>query len=222
MGGMATEADPVVVVLAAGRSSRMGFPKALAEIGGEPALARIVRIARSHRLPVQVVLGFHAAEIRARVALDEGEVVVNEAPGRGQSSSIRAGAAAVSALSTGRAIALWPVDHAHVAEATFARLLAEFRARPAGIALVVPSFHGRRGHPLLADEVVRAEFARLADDEAGHVVVRRDPRRVRHVVVDDPAVVSDFDTKEELASAREPRREEDDRGGSGRTPGRQP
>jgi hypothetical protein len=52
--------------------------------------------------------------------------------------------------------------------------------------------------------------------------VRRDARRVLHIVVDDPAVISDFDTKEELARARAPRRERDDRRGSGPAPGCQP
>jgi molybdenum cofactor cytidylyltransferase len=192
------EGDVHVVVLAAGRSSRMGFPKALAEIAGELALARVLRLARSQRLPVRVVLGFHADAIRARVPLDEREVVVNPAPERGQSSSLRVGAAS---LPEGSALVLWPVDHAHVAEATLLRLLAEFRARAPGVALVVPSHAGRRGHPLLGDSAVRSEFAALRDNEPGHVVLRRDPKRVLHVVVDDPAVVADFDAPGEIPGA---------------------
>lgn len=196
------EDDVHMVVLAAGRSSRMGFPKALAEVAGELALARVLRLARAQRLPVRVVLGFHAEAIRARVPLDEREVVVNPAPERGQSSSLRVGAAA---LPEGSALALWPVDHAHVAEATFATLLAAFRARERGVALVVPSHAGRRGHPLLGDGAVRREFAALRDDEPGHVVLRRDPKRVLHVVVDDPAVVADFDAPGDVAGVTPPR-----------------
>ena len=196
------EDDVHVVVLAAGRSSRMGFPKALAEVAGELALARVLCLARAQRLPVRVVLGFHAEAIRARVPLDEREVVVNPAPERGQSSSLRVGAAA---LPEGSALALWPVDHAHVAEATFATLLAAFRARERGVALVVPSHAGRRGHPLLGDGAVRREFAALRDDEPGHVVLRRDPKRVLHVVVDDPAVVADFDAPGDVAGVTPPR-----------------
>jgi molybdenum cofactor cytidylyltransferase len=211
----AAEAGPVVVILAAGRSSRMGFPKALAPIGGELALARILRIARLHRLPVKVVLGFGAAEIRARIALDASDVVVNDSPLRGQSSSLRAGAAAVAA---GSAIALWPVDHAHVAAATFAKLLDAFRARRPGIALVVPSHGGRRGHPLFADDSARGEFAQLLDSDPGHVIVRRDPRRVAHVLVDDPAVVGDFDTPEELARLQKSPPDLGDRGGPAGAP----
>jgi molybdenum cofactor cytidylyltransferase len=208
----------VVVVLAAGRSSRMGFPKALAAIGDETALARVLRIARAHALPVQVVLGFDAERIRAeairaRVALAEGEVVVNAAPERGQSSSLRTGAAAVA---DGSAVVLWPVDHAHVAAATFTQLLAAFRARAPAIALLVPSRGGRRGHPLFADAAARREFAALRDDEPGHVVVRRDARRVQHVEVDDPAVTGDFDTPEELAHAHDTRRDPPGATGPGR------
>jgi len=207
IGSMASDGDAKrgddvhVVVLAAGRSSRMGFPKALAEIAGELALARVLRLARAQRLPVRVVLGFHADAIRARVPLDDDDVVVNPAPERGQSSSLRVGAAA---LPEGSALALWPVDHAHVAEATLLRLLAEFRARAPGVALVVPSHAGRRGHPLLGDDAVRREFAALRDDEPGHVVLRRDPKRVLHVAVDDPAVVADFDAPGDVAGVTPP------------------
>jgi CTP:molybdopterin cytidylyltransferase MocA len=192
------EDDVHVVVLAAGRSSRMGFPKALAEIAGELALARVLRLARAQRLPVRVVLGFHADAIRARVPMDDHDIVVNPAPERGQSSSLRVGAAA---LPEGSALVLWPVDHAHVAESTFATLLAAFRARERAVALVVPSHAGRRGHPLLGDGAVRREFAALRDDEPGHVVLRRDPKRVLHVVVDDPAVVADFDAPDDVPGA---------------------
>jgi len=187
-----------VVVLAAGRSARMGFPKALVRIDGEFALARVLRIARDHALPTRVVLGFHAEAIRASVALADDEVVMNPAPERGQTSSLRAGAAALPA---GSALAIWPVDHAHVAAATFAALVARFNARAPAIGLVAPSHAGRRGHPLLVNDVVRREFAVLRDDEPAHVVVRRDARRVEHVVVDDPAVLRDFDRPGDVPSA---------------------
>jgi CTP:molybdopterin cytidylyltransferase MocA len=192
-------ADPLVVaILAAGRSSRMGSPKALVELEGERALARLLRIAAASSLPSLVLLGFDEAKVRAACAagLARAKVVVNPAPERGQSSSVKLAAAS---LRDGEGIALWPVDHARVREATFARLLGEFRARAAGIEMVVPTHGRRRGHPLLASAAARRELAALRDDEPAHVVVRRDPRRVLHVEVDDPAVVLDFDRPEDLA-----------------------
>src|SRR6185436_13102827 len=173
--------DVIVAVLAAGRSSRMGFPKALADLGGETALARLLRIARAQRLRALVVLGFHEQEIVARCGRELAgvQLVVNHAPERGQSSSARLAAQSVA---DGGSLALWPVDHARVQEATFERLLAAFRARAPGIELVVPSCDGRRGHPLFLGPLARRELAALADDEPAHVVVRKDPGRVLHVV----------------------------------------
>jgi len=194
--------DVVCAILAAGRSSRMGAPKALVEFGGERALARVLRLARAGGLRALVVLGFDEAAIRAGVELGDARVVVNPAPGRGQSSSVRL---AAQALGAGESLALWPVDHARVHEATLAHLVAAFRTRPAGIELVVPAHRGRRGHPLLVAAGAVRELAALADDEPAHVVVRRDPRRVLHLPVEDPMVVADFDRPEDLAEGGERR-----------------
>ncbi|MBL8840885.1 MAG: NTP transferase domain-containing protein [Planctomycetes bacterium] len=194
--GVDGASDPIVVVLAAGRSSRMGRAKALIELDGERALARVLRLAREQSLRAQVVLGHGGDAIRAALDLRDVDVIENPDPARGMSSSIRCGALALPA---GAALALWPVDHARVEAATFARLLAAFRARAPGIELVVPRHRDRRGHPLLASARAVDEFRALAPDEPGHVVVRRDPARVAEVVVDDRMVVDDFDRPEDLA-----------------------
>ncbi|MSR46445.1 MAG: nucleotidyltransferase family protein [Planctomycetes bacterium] len=185
----------IVVVLAAGRSSRMGSPKPLIMIDGEPALVRVLRIARTARLRAQVVLGFFADEVRSAIDLRGVAIVTNPAPELGQSSSIRCGAAA---LPPGAAMVLWPVDHARVTEATFVALLAAFRARGQGIELVAPSYCGRRGHPLLAGSAAVDELRTLPPDAPAHTIVRRDPARVHHVSVADRMVVDDFDTPEDL------------------------
>lgn len=188
--------DPIVVVLAAGRSSRMGRAKALIELAGEPALARVLRLAREQSLRALVVLGHGGDAIRAALDLRDVAVIENPDPARGMSSSIRCGALALPA---GAALALWPVDHARVEAATLALLLAAFRARAPGIELVVPRHRDRRGHPLFASARATDEFRALAVDEPGHVVVRRDPVRVAEVVVDDRMVVDDFDRPEDLS-----------------------
>lgn len=188
--------DPIVVVLAAGRSSRMGRAKALIELDGELALARVLRLAREQSLRALVVLGHGGDAIRAALDLRDVAVIENPDPARGMSSSIRCCALA---LPTGAALALWPVDHARVEAATLALLLAAFRARAPGIELVVPRHRDRRGHPLFASARAVDEFRALAVDEPGHVVVRRDPARVAEVVVDDRMVVDDFDRPEDLS-----------------------
>ena len=188
--------DPIAVVLAAGRSSRMGAVKALLELDGERALARVLRLVREASLRASVVLGHHQDAIRAAIDLAGVGVVVNPAPDRGQSSSVQCGAAA---LPPGASLLLWPVDHARVGAATLATLLAAFRARGRGIELVVPSLGGRRGHPLVAGPAAVDELRALRDREPAHGVVRRDPVRVLHVDVADRMVVDDFDTPEDLS-----------------------
>lgn len=186
----------VVVVLAAGASRRMGTPKALVDLDGETALARVLRLVRDASLRACVVLGHHAAAIRAAHDLSGVPVADNPAPEQGQSSSVRCGARAVA---PGCALALWPVDHARVAAATLQALLAAFRSRPSGCEIVVPRHAGRRGHPLLVSPAVAGELCALRDDEPAHVVVRRDPARVLALDVADRYTVLDFDRPEDLA-----------------------
>jgi len=207
----------IVALLAAGRSSRMGRPKALVELDGERALARLLRLARNAELRALVVFGFDAADIQSGLGIElaDARVVVNPRPELGQSSSVRL---AAQQLVGEQSLVLWPVDHARVAEATFRRLLAAFRARSPSIEMVVPSYRGRRGHPLLAGPGARRELAALKDDEPAHGVVRRDLARVLHVTVDDPMVVADFDTPEDLRSQGKPERprRRGERGGEAR------
>jgi molybdenum cofactor cytidylyltransferase len=189
------EIATIVAVLAAGRSSRMGFPKALIDLAGESALERVLRLAREQRLESCVVLGFHAERVRAEVRFGATRVVRNPDPEDGQSSSVRC---AARALPNGAALLLWPVDHARVEAETLATLRAAWEARPPGTEIVVPSHALRRGHPAWFSPRAAAELRELPDDAPAHVVVRRDPARVLHVVVADPMVVADFDRPEDL------------------------
>ncbi|MGH7776135.1 MAG: nucleotidyltransferase family protein [Candidatus Dormibacterales bacterium] len=86
------------LVLAGGSSRRLGRPKQLVSVGGEPLLQRVVGEAcRSSLDEVWVILGAHAEEIRAGVDLGRAQVVVNERHESGMASSLRAGLAALDA-----------------------------------------------------------------------------------------------------------------------------
>jgi CTP:molybdopterin cytidylyltransferase MocA len=185
------------IVLAAGRSARMGFPKALLDYRGAPFLVRIleacVALEVKHRV---VVLGADASRIRPVLARHDCVVVENPDVDRGPISSLRLGLQALHAV-TPRAALAWPVDFPHVRIATVERLLA-VHARINSPA-VVPLFGGRRGHPVLWDETA---FAALEQDlEAG----RTGARAVLHalgdavvtVPVDDPAVTDELNTPED-------------------------
>ncbi|MGH7754557.1 MAG: nucleotidyltransferase family protein [Gemmatimonadales bacterium] len=188
------------VVLAAGRSSRMGAPKALLDYRGQPFVASIVRVLEALELhPRVVVVGDAAPRIRAALAAHDVMLVENpwEPPDPGPISSIRA---ALAALEHARpqGVLVWPVDYPHVRTATIESLVDAFRAQHPSA--VLPVFGGRRGHPVLWSD--RAVPALLEDQRAGtegaRAVLHSLPRRdVREVAVGDPAVLDGINTPED-------------------------
>jgi CTP:molybdopterin cytidylyltransferase MocA len=89
---------------------------------------------------------------------------------------------------------LWHVDQPHVAVSTVQALADRFRAR--GAAIVVPSYRGRWGHPIIVGREVFPEV--LASPGNGlREVVRAVPERVAVVELEDPAVLEDIDTPED-------------------------
>lgn len=189
------------IVLAAGRSSRMGRPKTLLDLGGEPALGRVLRVLRE--VPVTrivVVLRPVDAELRRRVDLTGLTTAVNVDPDARQTASLRIGLKNVP--SDVEALLLCPVDVPLFEVDDVRMLLSAFRSRPPGVAIVVPSFERRRGHPVVVAKELAAEFAALRDDEPAHTVIRRDPERILHVETTNENLVRDLDTPEDLEAAR--------------------
>lgn len=164
----------VGLVLAAGASSRAGFPKALARLDGETFVARIARtLAEGGCDDVVIVVGEpHEAAIRA--ALPGARFASNPDPSRGMRSSIGVG---LDAVGDADATLIALVDQPRVRADTVRALLA---AR--GAPLVRPRVDGRRGHPFL---VRRELFARLRDAPP--------ELNARDVLGDAPAVDVDVD-----------------------------
>ncbi len=177
----------------------MGAPKAALRIGGATFVERVLEGLIAARLaPIVVVAGAHRPAVIEALPRDSGaRVVLNPAPERGQLSSLQLGLEEILTVAPeveGVVVAL--VDHALVAPATVAALVDAARNDPAPI--LVPSYAGRRGHPIVFMRSVWAEILATPDSESARVVVRRDPTRVREVAVDDPGVLRDFDTLEDL------------------------
>jgi len=170
------------VVLAAGAGTRLGgVAKAL--LGAPTFLARVVATARADDVVVVVGPPFGAA-VAAEAARLGARVVENPDPSRGMASSIALGFAAVH----GDAAWLWPVDHPAVQRATLEALLA------CEGEVVRPRYRGRGGHPPLV-------AARLFPALAAMTGTAREvfaAARVVEVEVDDPGVVRDVDTPEDL------------------------
>lgn len=187
------------ILLAAGESRRMGYPKPLLRVGAESFIARTTALALGVASRLVIVLGAHAERIRPAITCDS-RITVVENPNfnRGQLSSLKVGLAEVMAGGAA-AVVVHLADHPLVAPVTFRILVDEYSRTKKPIA--VTRYRGHRGHPVVFDRAVFAELMAAPEDQGARVVVNDNAARVVYVDVDDPGVVLDLDTPADLASA---------------------
>jgi molybdenum cofactor cytidylyltransferase len=142
---------------------------------------------------VLVVLGHRQAEIAAELADNGVTLVENPRYAEGMLSSVRAGISAAPPDAEWLVLALG--DQPSLRPETVTRLLAAAREGPETI--VVPSYGGRRGHPLVFHARYRAEILALAGDRGLKELLQRHPTAIRHVLFEDEAVLADMDTPED-------------------------
>lgn len=173
----------------------MGRPKALLAIDGSTAIDRVAESLRAGGCaPVVAVVGAHAAETRSGARLRD--VVVVDHPGwaAGRTSSIQAGMKSLPPDADAFVLAL--VDMPYVRATTVQTLVRAHAAAPADVGAVVPTHDGRRGHPVVLRRPLFARVAALGPDAPLSTVVRA--ATVLEVACDDPGVLVDLDTPEDL------------------------
>jgi CTP:molybdopterin cytidylyltransferase MocA len=173
------------ILLAAGPSPRLEFPKALAAFGGKNALEIAAGNCAGLLEPI-VVLGYHADKLRKAVPHGAG-IVINRGWRAGQLSSLLA---ALRHVPRAAAFMLYPVDHVFLTPALIHRLVRAFEKRKKGQEILMPRFKGRAGHPVIFSARVREE---LRHAPTARDVVYRDPRRVFFLPVRTPAIWRDYE-----------------------------
>ena len=188
------------IVLAAGTSSRMGSPKSLLTVGGRSLLEHVLEAVRGAQVDdIVVVLGHEADRIRSEVSFNGARSVVNPAYSEGMSSSIRAGVRAADARSDGFLIVLG--DQPFVASATLDALIA--RRNGSNARILIPTYEGRRGNPVLLDQSLSEEVQSITGDQGCRTIFGRHTQGILEVPVDDPGILVDLDTPEQIARADE-------------------
>lgn len=175
----------------------MGYPKPLLRIDGTTFVDHVARAMLDVVARLVVVVGAHADRVRPAVPQDSRIAIIeNRNWTRGQLSSLKVG---LRALGNSDAALVHLADHPTVRPATF-RATADTYLR-GGAPIVVARYRGRRGHPVLFSRDVFAELDAAPDSEGARVVLNADPKRVVYVDVDDPGVVLDLDTPQDLDRA---------------------
>ena len=140
----------------------MGSPKPLLSVGGRPLLEHVLAAVRgSHVDDIVVVLGHEADRVREGVSLDGARIVVNDAYENGMSTSIQAGVHAADPRSDGFLIVLG--DQPFVASATLDALIE--RRNGSGAEILIPTYEGRRGNPVLLDRSLSEEVETITGDQ---------------------------------------------------------
>ena len=186
------------LLLAAGESRRMGFPKPLLKIGDETFVAHLSATMLSVVARLGIVVGAHAERVRAAIPTDTRiQVIDNPDWPRGQLSSIKAGVRALPSDASAALIHL--CDHPTVKATTFGAVIEAYHK--SGKPIVIARHEGHRGHPVLFDRSIFSELLEAPEDRGARVVVNANASRIVYVDVDDPGILLDLDTPEELKRA---------------------
>ncbi len=189
------------VVLAAGRSTRMGGPnKLLADIARRP----LVRIAAEEALasrakPVIVVTGHQREQVETALAGLPVQFVHNPDFADGLGTSVRAGIAAVPADADGAIVCLG--DMPQVDAGLIDRLIAAFDPDQ-GALVVMPTFEGRRGNPVLWSRRFFPDLTAIEGDVGARHLIGRYSEAVIEVPLAGKAALVDVDTPEALVGVR--------------------
>ena len=179
------------VILAAGRSTRMGRPKQILPIRGRPMLQEVLGIFRRTRVGrVVVVLGANARKVRHSVDFQQEVVVLNRRFAEGMGSSLRIGLASIGDDADAVIVALG--DQPLLSSTTVDKIVETYLSSRARV--VVPVFNGRRGRPVLFDKALFPQIMKVSGDVGAREVVEKCKEGLVEVAVEDEGVLVDLDT----------------------------
>jgi molybdenum cofactor cytidylyltransferase len=180
------------IVLAAGRSTRMGRPKLALSVGGAPMVERVVSTLLGAGFDLVRVVSAPGASHRFPGGV---EVVQNPGAEGGIATSIRRGLEGLPEETEVAAIALG--DMPLVSGETVKKLLSAYEET--GSAIVFPEHRGRQGNPVLWGRAFFPALRELEGDRGAKALLAKNRERALAVVVDDPGVCVDVDTPEDYS-----------------------
>jgi len=198
------------ILLAAGMGTRMGKgmgqkiqgPKQLLPLAGQPVLGQVIQNGLAAGLdPLILVLGHEAPNIREAVDVSRVHVVVNPGYKTGMASSIRAGLGAVATRFDGPDCdgpdcdgAMFLLgDQPLVDTGVLLQLIRAFT----GQGIVIPTFQGRQGNPVIFSAGFFPQLQQLKGDVGGRVLFDAYPEAICRVPVETSGVCFDLDTPED-------------------------
>jgi molybdenum cofactor cytidylyltransferase len=192
--------DVAALLLAAGRSRRMGAFKPLLPFGDKTVVEQCVANLRNARVQnILVVVGHRANDVREQLKNYDVQFVLNPDPDSEMSASIACGMEQIDEKKKALLIAL--VDHPAVPPDVIDLLINEWRSGDGK--LFQPEHDGRGGHPVLIDLTYRDELLKLDPERGLRAFFDRHGDERRRLPVDSRFVARDMDTWEDYQALHE-------------------
>ncbi|MFN2456060.1 MAG: NTP transferase domain-containing protein [Pyrinomonadaceae bacterium] len=186
------------ILLAAGRSRRMGAYKPLLPFGARTVIEACLETFERAGIKeiIVVVPANRAVEVRARLSSKQVRFAVNEAAESEMSASIACGVSQLSSETSALFIAL--ADQPAIPHTVVCELMQERKRTNAPI--IAPEHKGRGGHPVLLDYSFRAELLNLDAARGLRGLLEKHKESVRRIAVETPFVARDMDTWEDYCA----------------------
>jgi len=187
------------VVLAAGRSTRMGTNKLLADLNGGPVLATTIKQIKASGVDEIVVVTGHQAQA-VTTALSHTKVVTIHNPhyANGLSTSVRCGIAAVQDFD---AAFICLGDMPLIRSADMQRMMQAFNVEE-GRRLIAPTYRGQLGNPVLWGQEHFKALMALEGDRGARSLLEASRKQITEIAVEHDGILLDADTPEALAEMR--------------------
>ena len=200
--GAAPRSAPTIaaIVMAAGRSRRMAPHNKLlvTDKAGKPMIARVVdNVLSSNARPILVVTGHQHEQIEHALAGRPVRYIHAADYAQGLAESLKSGIAAVPPECAGAIVCLG--DMPLVTGRMIDRLLALYDPEE-GRMIVLPTFRGKQGNPMIWDRAFFPEILAITGDSGARFLVGKHAEKVAEVEMADDAVLRDFDTTESLST----------------------
>lgn len=188
------------ILLAAGFSSRMGELKQVMDIAGKPMVRQVAEPLLAVGLELIVVIGHQGERVQEALHEFPCQYVMNEHPEKGMFSSVKLGCSIVEA---GSACLVTTCDCPGILPSTIGAIKDTLEHKRTKV--VIPTFQGRRGHPVGLPAFLVEQIHPLPFETPGlNSLWKHKPEIVFHLEVDDPAILRDLDRPEDLRSAAFP------------------
>ncbi|MCL4344447.1 MAG: nucleotidyltransferase family protein [Nitrososphaerota archaeon] len=186
--------DYDLIILAAGESTRFGENKLIYRINGIPIIRRVTTEALLPNVRVMVVIGHDPNKIREALEGINVNYIYNPDYKKGMSQSIIAG---VKLSNSDKGILILPGDMAYIKSHIIEQVI-EAHMRT-GANIVIPTYNGRGGHPILFDVKLKNELLFIKEETRGlKEIVQRHENEAYKIEVGTPTIVHDVDIKGDL------------------------